>query len=140
FVPVIMGLGGAIGGQASTVAVRSLAAGRLGSGARGVGAFILAQAGVGAILGAACALLLGALAALLERNPVFALVVGLALFLALTVAAVVGALLPPLLRRVGVDPVVASGPLLGAVTDLTGILIYFGLATWLARHLGAGGG
>jgi len=140
FVPVIMGLGGAIGGQSSTVAVRSLASGRLGGGARGVGAFVLSQAGVGAILGAACAVLLGALAALLEGNPVFGVVVGLALFLALTVAAVVGALLPPLLRRAGVDPVVASGPLLGAVTDITGILIYFGLALWLARHLAGGGG
>ena len=139
FVPVIMGLGGAIGAQTSTVAVRRLVSGRYADGDRGVGAFVLGQAGVGAILGAGCALLLGALAALLERSPLFGLVVGLALFLALTVAAVLGALLPPLLRRLGVDPVVASGPLLGAATDISGILIYFGLATWLAGHLAGGG-
>jgi len=139
FVPVIRGLGGAIGAQTSTVAVRRLVSGRYADGDRGVGAFVLGQAGVGAILGAGCALLLGALAALLERSPLFGLVVGLALFLALTVAAVLGALLPPLLRRLGVDPVVASGPLLGAATDISGILIYFGLATWLAGHLAGGG-
>jgi magnesium transporter len=43
--------------------------------------------------------------------------------------------MPPLLDRIGLDPAVASGPLLGALHDIAGILIYFGLASALLRHL-----
>jgi magnesium transporter len=46
-------------------------------------------------------------------------------------AALVGALVPVALERLGLDPAVANGPLLTTVNDITGILIYFGLAAAL---------
>jgi magnesium transporter len=62
-------------------------------------------------------------------------VVGVALFLSIQLAALVGVLLPTLLARVGADPAIANGPLLTTVNDITGILIYFALAAGAVRHL-----
>lgn len=135
FVPLIMGMGGSIGGQASTVAVRGVASGELGSGSGRFFEFLGQQARVAALLGLACALVAGAVAAVLERNPYYGLVVGVALFLAMVFAAVSGSTMPLLFRKLGVDPAVASGPLLATINDITGILIYFGLALALVRHL-----
>ena len=135
FVPVIMGLGGSIGSQTSTVAVRGLASGRLFAGDGRLFAFFVRQLRVALLLGFACGLLVGSAALLLQRNAIFGLVVGLSLFLAILLAAAMGALLPLALQRLGFDPAVASGPVLSTANDITGILIYFGLAAALLRHL-----
>ncbi|MEZ5313107.1 MAG: magnesium transporter [Thermoanaerobaculia bacterium] len=63
------------------------------------------------------------------------LAVGLALLVSIFLAAIAGALLPLGLRRVGLDPAVASGPVLAAVHDVTGIFVYFSLAAALLRHV-----
>jgi magnesium transporter len=135
FVPVIMGLSGSIGSQASTVAVRSLAAGRLGRGAGSIGGFLVRQLRVGAILGLACGVLAGAAALALEQNLWLGAVVGSAVLLAILAAALIGAAAPALLARTGLDPAVASGPMLAMVNDVSGILIYFALASVFLRHL-----
>lgn len=136
FVPVVMGLGGSIGGQASTVTVRGLASGRIGKEDRPIRTFLGQQLKVGAILGAACAGLVGLAAAALTASPVAGATVGGAVFVALLVAALTGAIVPLTFQKLGIDPAVASGPLLSTVTDITGILIYYGLAAWLLVHLG----
>lgn len=43
----------------------------------------------------------------------------------------IGMSLPFLLRRLGLDPATASGPLVTSLSDIVGVLIYFSLATWL---------
>ncbi|MBP9144533.1 MAG: magnesium transporter [Thermoanaerobaculia bacterium] len=135
FVPVIMGLGGSIGSQTSTVAVRGLATGRLEAGEGRFGAFVVRQLRVAVLLGLACGLLVGVAALVFWQNPIFGLVVGLALFLAILLASATGALIPLALERLGFDPAVASGPMLSTANDITGILIYFGLAAAFLRHL-----
>ncbi len=135
FVPVIMGLGGSIGNQTSTVAVRGLATGRLEAGEGRFAAFVGRQLRVAVLLGLACGLLVGVAALVFWQNPMFGLVVGLALFFAILMASATGALLPLALERLGFDPAVASGPVLSTANDITGILIYFGLAAALLSHL-----
>lgn len=135
FAPLVMGLGGSIGNQASTVAVRGLASGRLHPGEGRVAAFFLRQVKVASLLGVACGLLAGVVAFALRQNPGYALVVGIALCLSILLAAATGAILPPLLSRLGFDPAVASGPLLTTTFDITGIVIYFGLAALLLHRL-----
>jgi magnesium transporter len=48
---------------------------------------------------------------------------------ALVIASLNGALIPLVFERLGIDPAIASGPLVTTSNDITGILIYFGLAT-----------
>jgi magnesium transporter len=135
FLPVVMGMGGNIGSQAATIAVRGLATGRVGGAAGGARRLLWQQLKVGALIGLACSLVVAVAAFLLEQNPYYALVVGVALFLAATVAAINGVAIPVLFKRLGIDPAVASAPLVTTSNDITGILIFFGLASLLIDFL-----
>jgi magnesium transporter len=147
FVPVIMGMGGNIGSQTSTIAVRGLATGRISLQRSRMRTFIWQQIKVGGLIGLACALLtaLGAyvlpaagIMKLGSGNVVlasYALVVGVALFLAILVASINGAVIPMVFERLGIDPAVASGPLVTTSNDITGIIIYFGLAALLIDRI-----
>jgi len=57
-------------------------------------------------------------------------IVGLALFIAMSVSAFTGSYLPILLTKMHIDPAVASGPFITTINDLIAIVIYYGLA-WL---------
>lgn len=65
--------------------------------------------------------------------------IGIALWCAMTLSAATGTLIPLMFKRMGVDPAVASGPLITTLNDLAAVLIYYGLA-WLLliRLLGFG--
>jgi magnesium transporter len=59
------------------------------------------------------------------------IVVGLAMVLIVLVANFIGVVLPFLLTRIRVDPAVVSNPLITSVADVTGLIIYFSIATWI---------
>ena len=129
FVPAIMGMGGNIGSQTSTIAVRGLATGRIVLGEGSAKQFLWQQIKVGTILGVICSAVVGLGAMLWQANPVYGVVVGVSLFVAVMVASVFGVLIPIVFEKMGVDPAVAAGPLVTTSNDITGVLIYFGLAT-----------
>lgn len=135
FVPVIMGTGGNTGAQSATLAVRGLATGRLVPELGRVRHFLWQQAKVGAYLGVGLGAIVALVAFALEKSPAYALVVGVALFGAIVVASLNGALIPLVFQRLGIDPAVASGPLVTTGSDITGILIYFGLASVMMKWL-----
>jgi magnesium transporter len=58
-----------------------------------------------------------------------ALVIALALSLQVVSSTIIGAGLPLLVKRLGGDPAVAASPAITTVVDITGLLIYFGMAT-----------
>ena len=64
-----------------------------------------------------------------QANPVYGVVVGVSLFVAVMFASLFGVLIPIVFEKMGVDPAVAAGPLVTTSNDITGVLIYFGLAT-----------
>ena len=129
FVPAIMGMGGSIGSQTSTIAVRGLATGRIVMGAGSVKQFLWQQVKVGTILGVVCAVIVGVGAMAWEANPAYGIVVGASLLVAIMLASVNGVLIPIVFEKLGVDPAVAAGPLVTTSNDITGVLIYFGLAS-----------
>jgi magnesium transporter len=57
------------------------------------------------------------------------LVIGLAIVVTLTAAALGGVLIPLALEKAGVDPAVASGPLVTTITDVVGFFAFLGIAT-----------
>ena len=128
FAPVIMGMGGNIGAQTSTIAVRSLATGRLTSGQGRVRAFLGQQARVGLLIGVAVAPIAAIGAILMERSPMLGVVVALSLFVAITLATLNGSVVPLLFERLGIDPAVAAGPMVTTSSDMIGIAVYFGFA------------
>ena len=64
-----------------------------------------------------------------------ALVLALALFSAMSFAAVFGAVVPILLHRLRIDPAVASGPFVTISNDITALLIYAGVTLLLLSRL-----
>jgi magnesium transporter len=135
FVPVVMGMGGNSGTQTSTITVRGLATGRIELDGGRIRHYLWQQMKVGALLGVATGIVAGSVALALQRNPAYSLVVGGAMFFAILVASLNGVMIPLLFERLGVDPAVAAGPLVTTSNDITGILIYFGLASLLIQFL-----
>jgi len=73
----------------------------------------------------------GWLLGLWRGGPGIALVVGLTMLAVVAVANLIGSAMPFALTRFGVDPAVASGPLITSMMDTIGLAIYFLAATWL---------
>ncbi|TBH21795.1 magnesium transporter [Thermus thermamylovorans] len=128
YVPVLIGTGGNTGNQSATLIIRALATRDLDL--RDWRRVLLKEGAVGVLLGLTLALfLLGKV--VLDGQWALVPVVGLALFLIVLFANLVGALLPFALRRLGVDPALLSNPLIATLTDVTGLLIYLTLARFL---------
>jgi len=143
FIPVVAGMAGNIGSQTSTIAVRGLATGRLSLGAGRVRRFLWQQLKVGAVLGILGSLVVAGMTTVYgggspaaAQEPMLAFVVGLALFITVLLASMIGVLIPVIFQRTGFDPAIASGPLVTTANDLLGITIYFSLAMLFLRILG----
>ena len=129
FIPVITGMGGNIGIQSSTITVRGLATGNIDlNHIRGV---IYKEIRQALIMGVVCGVVVGIVAYLFDNNPVLGLVLMIAMFVAILVAALIGVLVPLLFEKINIDPAIASGPFITTANDITGVLIYFLMATWL---------
>ncbi|MGQ0767546.1 MAG: magnesium transporter [Gemmatimonadota bacterium] len=133
FIPLIISSGGNSGSQSSTLITRALAVGDVELG--DLWRVMRRELGQGVILGV-CLGAIGFARALLWRTPAdVALVVSLTLVLVVVAGALVGALLPMLLKRANIDPAIASAPFVASLVDVTGIVIYFSLARRVL-HLG----
>lgn len=125
FVPLLIGIGGNTGSQASTTVTRALAVGdvRL----RDVGKVAAKELSTGLILGlilASVAMTVGSLV----YGPAIGIVISLTIALNCPIAATVGGAIPLLARAVRVDPAVFSTPFISTFCDATGLLVYFTVA------------
>ena len=127
FIPMLMDSGGNAGQQSLCLIVRGLATGELGL--SHVRHIIRKEIITGIFMGGAMGLLgMGAAFFVLGVNFQISLAVGISLLAVITVAALTGALLPLLFKRVGLDPAVAASPFITTVVDATCILVYFEVA------------
>lgn len=127
FLPVVAGQGGIGGTQTLTMIVRSMALGEF----VGVSGFrlLVREATLGLLHGVWLGVLVGVIAVLWTRNPALGLVLGLAMVGNMVIAGLAGAGVPLFLRRVGVDPAVASAVVVTTCTDVFGFLLFLGIAT-----------
>ncbi len=129
FIPVIMGMGGNIGTQSSTIVVRGLATGRLA--VRDIWQVVFKELSIGLILGIVYGLVIGIVAQVKYNTGAFAFSVGMAVICSMTVAALVGSFVPMVLARVNIDPAVAAGPFVTTSIDIISVFFYFTIATSL---------
>ncbi|HBG98818.1 MAG: magnesium transporter [Rhodobacteraceae bacterium] len=127
FLPMVSDMSGCSGNQAVAVSMRELSLGLI----RPVDAFRvwIKEASVGLINGAVLGLLIGVVAWVWKGNPYLGLVIGVALALNTLIAVSIGGVVPLLLKRMGQDPAVASGPLLTTITDMAGFFLVLSLAS-----------
>ena len=137
FIPLIISSGGNSGSQATTLVIRAMALGevRLRDWYRVVEREILSGLGLGAILG-----VLGLVRVLAggaffgsygEHYALVAITVAISLLGVVLWGTVAGSMLPFILRKLGFDPASASAPFVATLVDVCGILIYFGLASFV---------
>ena len=128
FIPVILGMGGNIATHSSTIIVRGMATVRVNIG--GEIKLILKEMKVGLILGILYGVLLGFFAWILfsDAHENLGIVVGLSICVSMIVAATVGTVIPLILRKLAIDPAVATGPFVTTSIDILGVLFYFIIA------------
>ncbi len=129
FIPVIMGMGGNIGTQSSTIVVRGLATGLLNI--RDIWSVVLKELAVGLILGLVYGSLIGIVAQVRYELVFVAISVGLAVICSMSVAALVGSMMPMFFARMNIDPAVATGPFVTTAIDIISVFCYFQIATVL---------
>jgi magnesium transporter len=133
FLPIISDMSGCSGNQAVAVSIRELTLGLVRP--HEIGRVVAKEAGVGLLNGLALGLLLGGVALLWKGSPTLGLVVGGALAANTLLAVCLGGLLPLVLRRLGLDPALVSGPALTTATDMCGFFLVLSFATALLPHL-----
>jgi len=133
FMPIIAAMGGNIGIQSSTIVVRGLATGIIDT--KKVWKMLLREIRIGAIMGIACGAVVGIVGVLWQQQAVFGLVLFVSMSMAIIVAAAIGAIIPLVFNKFNIDPAIATGPFVTTANDITGMLIYFGLAFGLIKYL-----
>lgn len=127
FLPIVSDMSGCSGNQAVAVSLRELTLGIVEP--EDVWRVWLQEVSVGIMNGLALGVLIAATAWAWNGNPWLGIVIGGALCLNTVIAVSIGGTVPLLLKRFGVDPAVASGPVLTTITDMCGFFLVLGLAT-----------
>lgn len=132
FMPMIAGMTGNTGTQSLAVVVRGLITHDLDK--KTVVKLIFREFGVGIIIGVTCGLLI-AIIAYVWLGPIYSLIVGGSLVITLIIGTLAGTVIPLLLYHFGIDPAVASGPLITTLNDIFSLFVYLGLATLFLAYL-----
>jgi magnesium transporter len=137
FIPLLIGTGGNVGAQSSTVVIRGLSTQRI----QGLGPTLAVgrEALAGALLGLLMVVVVVPWAAYVSHSWLVATAAGVSLVAITTLAATAGAALPLLFDRIGLDPALMSAPFIATITDVVGVFIYLSTASWLVTWLGPGG-
>lgn len=125
--PIVASMGGVAGNQTLTVMIRGMALGQVGR--NNIRWLLSKEFRVGLINGLLWAFVMGAVVSAWFNDIILALIIAAAMVINLLTAAVAGALLPVLLKRINIDPALAGGVALTTVTDVVGFFAFLGLAT-----------
>lgn len=133
FIPVVMGMSGNVGAQSSALVIRGLATGKVVFGQ--LMPYFLKELRVGLLLGIICGSLAGIVAQMWQGSAALGLVVGISICLSISAAALLGVAIPLLFRKMKIDPAIAGGPIVLAMNDISGLLIFFVVASVLLNVL-----
>ncbi|HPF92915.1 MAG TPA: magnesium transporter, partial [Tenuifilaceae bacterium] len=124
--PLIIASGGNAGAQSATLMIRSLATGEVES--KDWLILVGKEFLVSLLLGVTMAIGVSLIASF--RAPEIIAVVSLTMTLTVIAGSLIGLLLPFVFTVLKIDPATASAPLITSIADITGVLIYFSIATW----------
>lgn len=133
FMTIVSGMGGNAGTQTLTIIVRGLALGELNS--ENSKRVLLKEFGIGVITGAAVGAVIALLGLIWEKNIAFGIIIGVAMILNMVVATVTGFIVPVVLKKLKIDPALASSIFVTTFTDVLGFFFFLGLATVFIQYL-----
>ena len=129
FIPIVMAMGGSSGTQAAIVMVRRLTEHDLWF--KDSAKKIMKEFTVGFFNGLVCAaVLLIATHFLFKAEVKFSLVLSFSLLVIMIFSTVVGAMIPIVMKRLGADPAIATGPFVTTMNDIVGLSIYLSIITF----------
>ncbi len=132
--PIVAGMGGNTGTQAITVMVRNLATGELNK--NNLFPTIRKELMIGLLNGLSLGIIAFTVTIFLKSDFYIAMVMALAMFVTLSVAGFMGALVPIVLKTIKVDPAIASSIFVTAFTDMFGFFCFLGLANYILGNFG----
>ncbi len=128
YMTMIAGMGGNAATQALAVTVRRISLNDLTD--NQAYRTVLKEFTVGLINGGVTGLVVLSVAVMYDQNPMLGLVIFLAMTGNLIIAGVTGSAIPLLLKRVGIDPAVASSIIITTFTDVFGFMLLLGMASY----------
>jgi len=144
FVPVVLDMGGSTGVQSATIFTRASILGHIEK--KRIVKHITRETFVGLSMGLFTGVLCGAAAFLWQgvfaSQPSYiealsvSLAVGSALIIVMTLAALIGFVVPYILIKLKMDQAAASGAIITTIKDISGLLIYFGLVIMFSTIFG----
>ena len=138
FIPFVIGLAGNVGIQGATVIVRGLATGDIQQ--DNLAKVVKSEISVGILNGVIFGLMCGGLVhliseSILHTNPVLGWAVGTGIFLAVSIASLMGSLTPILFINMDIDPAISAGPIITVINDILGLAIYLATAAYYFSNL-----
>ena len=133
FMPIVTGMGGNAGTQTLTIIVRGLALGELDF--DNMKRVFFKEIGIGLVTGVVIGAIIAVLGYLWEGKLFFGLIIGVAMILNMIVATISGFVVPVVLKKLKVDPALASSIFVTTFTDVLGFLFFLGLATIFVEKL-----
>ena len=133
FLPIISDMSGCSGNQAVAVSMRELSIGTVKP--REVFRVWYQEISVGVVNGISLGLLIAAAAYLWKGSVYLGIVVGGALAINTLIAVSIGGTVPLILKKYGMDPALASGPILTTITDMCGFFLTLTLAAQMLHVL-----
>ncbi len=134
YVPLLISAGGNSGSQSSTLVIRGLALGevKLTDWWR----ILMREAVMGIVLGSMIALIaMGRVMMYPDQSFLFAVTVALTVLAIIACGCTVGAMLPIILKRLGIDPATSSTPFIASLVDTLGVIIYAHVAMVVMRDV-----
>jgi len=124
--PIVASMGGVAGSQTLTLVIRGQAIGHID--AKNIGWLLNREFLVGLTNGTLWAVVISAITYVWFNDVFISVIIGLAIVINLVVAALSGAFLPVLLKRMNIDPALAGSVVLTTITDVVGFFAFLGLA------------
>jgi magnesium transporter len=124
---IVPSMGGIAGSQTLTLVIRGLALGQIGN--SNFNSLVRKEITVGFLNGLLWALVVAAFTVVWFQDFQIATIIAAALIINLIAGALAGAVIPVLLKRIGIDPALAGSVVLTTFTDVIGVVAFLGLAT-----------
>ena len=125
FVPVILGMGGSVGMQASSLTIMTLSNNEENIDFKTV----LKEGAVGLITGLLCSIIIGIMAYLILDNLNMAVVIAICVLINMVVGSMIGSFTPLMLKHFSGDISIISSPLISVLLDMIGVVLFFIITT-----------
>ena len=125
-------MGESVGGQSSAIIIEGLVLGKMNE--KMVLEILFKQFVEGIVMAVVIGAIVAAITIPWLKNPMIAILTGATIFITILIATFNGTLVPLMLKKIGINPVVSTNPLVFAITDIMVLIFYFLTAIFLMGY------